>query len=341
MKKALFIGSLISKNDKNDGERIKTSLILESLKKILEVDSVNLTKNRAFHTIVFFFKLLFKQKKYDYLIISKDPHGANIIHKLIKLSRFPSEKTYYFEIGSYLYDGIKEGVFKKDIFIHNKLIVVETNTMKEELNSLGFSNVEVYPNFKPIYDIPFNQQKYPKDTLKLVFFSRVDELKGIYNLIDSVIKINDNCVKYTLDIYGKFQSQKDEDRIELITSKYDFIKYSGIMDIVGPDNYVELSRYDLHVFPSYFYAEGFPGTIIDFFFAGVPTLSSSFINSKDIFKDDDSFIFDIDNNDSLNEKLLYIYNNQSILPSARKNTFNRRNEYSVEEFERYIAKLFI
>ena len=95
MKKILYIGSLLTENDKNDGERIKTELIFQSLKKHFDVDAITLSSHRLINSLKFFFKLLFGKKRYDFLIISKDPHGANILHKIVKASGFPFEKTYY------------------------------------------------------------------------------------------------------------------------------------------------------------------------------------------------------------------------------------------------------
>ena len=99
-----------------------------------------------------------------------------------------------------------------------------------------------------------------------------------------------------------------------------------------------LSKYDLHLFPTRFYAEGFPGTLIDFFIAGVPTLSSTFVNSADILSEDDSFFFEINNKEDLISKLLYIYSNQNELLTKRAKTKDKRKDCSIEKFNLFLEK---
>lgn len=338
MKKILFIGSLITKQEKYDGERIKTSLILDSFKKCAEVTVINLSKNKVFSTLNIFLKALFGKKKYEYIVISKDSHGANIIEKILKLTRFPSNRVVYFEIGPFLYDRILSGSIKKETFINNKLIVVETNSMKEELMSLGFEKISVFPNFKPICRINFNEQKYPKEVLKLVFLSRIEEPKGIYDLIDCLSVLNKEKIRFTLDIFGRPQNKDDEDKILQLANQYSYINYLGMLEVGSKDSYERLSNYDLHVFPTK-YKEGFPGTLIDFFIAGVPTLSSRFARAHEILTDKDSIIYEQGNNDELFKKLDDIYYNQEKLIELRKNSFARREQYSVESFEEYLKEL--
>ena len=340
MKEVLMITCLNTSKEKFDGERIKCTLIYNSLKKYTDLDVINLSEHKIFNTLKMFFKSLFQKKKYEYVVISKDAHGANIIQKILKMGGYPSSKVVYFEIGPFLYDRILNGSIKKETFINDRLIVVETNSMKEELQSLGFERISVFPNFKPVCLIPFNEQRYPKDVLKLVFLSRIEEPKGIYDLIDCLILLNKEKIKFVLDVCGRPQSKEEKDKIESLSAKYDFINYKGAIEVGSEESYKMLSQYDLHVFPTK-YREGFPGTLIDFFIAGVPTLSSSFARAHEILSENDSIIFKQDNNKELIDKLNNIYINQEILLMLRKNSFLKRDQYSVENFERFLRKLIL
>ena len=338
MKQVLYIASLNTKKEKYDGERIKSTFICKILNEQTNTDIINLSTNKFFKTLKIFWVGLFKKKKYDYVIISKDPHGANIILKLLNFVMFPQEKIVYFEIGPFLYDRILNKSIKKETFARTKLIVVETLSMKEELLSIGFDNIDVFPNFKPIFNISVNHSVYPKDALNLVYLSRIEEQKGIYDLINCLKIINQDVVKFRLDIFGRPQSQEDEEKLNVLIKDCDYIKYFGKIDINCKESYEALSKYDLHVFPTK-YSEGFPGTIIDFFIAGVPTLASSFARANDILTKDDSILFEQFNNKDLINKLLYIYTNQHILTSLRKNSFKRKDEYSTDAFCKYLNRL--
>ncbi len=338
MKKSLMITCLNTSKEKFDGERIKCTLIYNSLKKYVDLDVINLSKNKIINTLGIFFKSLFGKKKYEYIFISKDSHGANIIQKILKLAHYPLNRVVYFEIGPFLYDRILDGSIKKETFLDNRLIVVETNSMKEELKSLGFERIDIFPNFKPICEIKFNEQTYPKGVLKLVYLSRIEEPKGIYDLIDCIVKLNSEKTRFVLDIYGRPQGKEDEERINSLSKKYDFINYLGLLQVDNKESYETLSKYDLHVFPTK-YREGFPGTLIDFFIAGVPTLSSSFARSHEILTSDDSVIYKQGDNNAMMDSLEDVYKNQYKLIELRKNSFARRKEFSVESFEDYLKNL--
>ena len=335
MKKLLYISCLNTSKEKFDGERIKCTLIYESLKKFVDLSVINLSKHKIISTLAIFFKGLFGRRKYQYIVISKDAHGANIIQKILRLARYPSNRIIYFEIGPFLYDRILNGSIKKETFIKDRLIVVETNSMKEELESLGFERISVFPNFKPICRIDFNEQVYPKDILHLVYLSRIEEPKGIYDLIDILILLNKDKVRFVLDVYGRPQNKDEEAKITELSNKYDFINFLGMMEVGSKESYETLSTYDLHVFPTK-YREGFPGSIIDFFIAGVPTLSASFARAYEILTDKDSIVYKQGDNKDLSNKLNYIYNNQNILKELRLNSFARRDMYSVETFDKYL-----
>lgn len=338
MTKILYISCLNTSKEKFDGERIKNTLIYDSLKKFVDLSLINLSKHKIINTLGIFFKTLLGKKKYEYVVISKDAHGANIIQKILKLSRYPLDRVIYFEIGPFLYDRILNGSIKKETFIKDRLIVVETSSMKKELESLGFERISVFPNFKPIIDVPFVEMNYPKESLDLVFLSRIEESKGIYDLIDCLVELNKDKIRFNLDVYGRPQSDPEEKRIRELEQKYSFVQYFGMMEVGSFESYRTLSRYDLHVFPTK-YREGFPGSIIDFFIAGVPTFSSSFARAHEILSNNDSIIYEQGNNNDLKDKLLDVYNNQSQLAKLRKNSYSLREKYSVEAFEVYLQNL--
>lgn len=336
--KILYLTCLISKKEKYDGERIKNTYIFNSLKQVAQVDTIDFTKSKYFNVLKTLWVGIFRKKKYDLFIISKDPHGANVIQRILNFAKVPSNKIVYFEIGPFLYDRILKGSIKKETFINDRLIVVETNSMKNELKSLGFENLDVFPNFKNICKVSFNEKQYPKNTLNLVYFSRIEEEKGIYDLIDCLKSINQQSLKFTLDVFGRPQNNTEEKRILDLCRQNSFVDYKGKLDLIDDKSYKVLSKYDLHVFPTK-YPEGFPGTLIDFFIVGVPTLASSFARANDILTKNDSIIFKQGDNNDLTNKLKDIYSNQSLLVELGKNSYQRKDEYSVNAFNMYLKKL--
>lgn len=334
MKKVLYIASINTNKEKFDGERIKSTLIYCSLKKNISTECINLSHHKIYNTLKLAAILCFKKKRYSEVYISKDPHGANIILKLLKLFKFPFSKIVYFEIGPFLFEMIQQRTIKHGFFEKIKYVVVETKSLETELSSIGFTNVLIFPNFKPLVNIDIFYSSYPKKILNLIYFSRIEEKKGIYDLIDVVKNINKSEQLIKLDIYGRFQSKNDKKKLLNVCDNYS-IKYCGALDMDDINSYHLISKYDLHVFPTK-YGEGFPGTLLDFFMAGVPTLSSTFARSADILTVKDSILFKQGDNNDLYDKIMTVYRNQNILVDLKKETFNRRNEFSVESFESFL-----
>lgn len=337
MKKILFIGSLNTKKLKYDGERVKSTIMFNVLRKNFETSLVNLSNHKIINTLRLFFIGLFCKNKYEKVVLSKDPHGANIIIKILRFTRFPLSKIYYFEIGPFLYDRIINGTIKKETFDDIK-IIVETKSMKPELESVGVKVYDIFPNFKHIIDVPFVEQKYPKKNLKLIYFSRIDEMKGVYDLMEVINELNKDNVLFDLDIFGIESYNYDGSRFKQLLASGNGITYKGKIDLSSEKEYTLLSTYDLHVFPTK-YPEGFPGTIIDFFIAGVPTLSSTFKRAYDILTKNDSFFFEKESNEDLKNALTYIYHHQDELIEKRRLSYKRREEFSVTNFEGYIKQL--
>lgn len=337
MNKILYIASLNTEKNKYDGERIKSTYIYDSLKRHTCVSLINFSNNRFFELAKLILKLIFYKSKYKKIIISKDPHGANIIYKILNFFGVNFSNVYYFEIGPFLFDRINNGSIKKETFFNNSTIVVETNSMKEDLESLGFKNLLVFPNFKIIPAKEYIIRKtYPQKILKLIYLSRIEEMKGIYDLVEVLKEINKKETKFTLDIFGMFMSKDDKDKLNELISNCKYIQYKGKIDLFEEENYSLLANYDLHVFPTK-YSEGFPGTIIDFFIVKVPTISSEFRSAYDILNNTNSYIFPKNDSKALKNVLIEIYDNQRTLNEKIANIPDAGSKYSIKSFDEFLS----
>lgn len=179
MRKVLFIGSLNTRKNHFDGERIKTTLIYECLLATgSKVTLVNLSKSKITQTLKLISLSVFFKKRFDSIIVSKDPRGGKIIEKILSFSRVPQDKILYFEIGPFLYQMLCDRDVKPELFSRNRHVIVETASMKRELEEFGFSNVLIFPNFKVRPRVEIEVKHYPKSVLRLVYFSRIEEERG-------------------------------------------------------------------------------------------------------------------------------------------------------------------
>ena len=78
--------------------------------------------------------------------------------------------------------------------------------------------------------------------------------------------------KAVLDIYGPIEDGYEEELQRYVDSSDGAVNYKGIVDY--NDSVSVLNNYYMLLFPTSFYGEGFPGTLIDAFSAGLPVIAT-------------------------------------------------------------------
>lgn len=342
-KRFLFIGSLPTKKYYFDGERNKSRDVLNALKNKYgkKCSIINLSLNQYIQVMKMIFLSMIL--KYDFIFVSKClVGGSKAIKYLLKFANKNNKRKIIFYLIGNGSSGFENKVIHYDYVGRVQHILVESQDVELELLSKKIATKElisIFPCLKPDYSIKPVAKQYPIKTLKLIYFSRVTELKGVMDAITAVSNINEKYKEnmFELDIAGGSGFDKNEqlflDNVKRIANQKSYINYLGLdLRIEGEESYKKLQAYDLHIFPSKFYQECAPGSIIDMFIAGVPTLSSNFPSAKYLMSKDDSFFFEMNNTDDLERQLLFIYNNQSILNKMRINSYKNSHLYSEERF---------
>ena len=205
-------------------------------------------------------------------------------------------------------------------------IYVETLTMQKALNEQGFHNVIIMKNCKKLRINSLISKNNTDSIVKLCTFSRVMRQKGIEDIVEALKVLNGDEVLYSLDIYGQIDNN-EIDWFNNLKSNFPFyINYCGCVDYhLSVDT---IKNYNLLVFPTKFYTEGIPGTIIDSFASGVPVLSSKWESFDDIIIDGVTGIgYEFDNVEDLIIKLKFIYNNINLLENMSMNCIKEAEQY--------------
>ena len=240
---------------------------------------------------------------------------------LLTLNIFKTKTLYYDVIGGWLADKLKENNSLRNRLGKFDGIWVETSSMRHNLIELGLNNVFILRNFKDLKPINNNEISQTfKEPFKLCMFSRVMAEKGVEDAILAVSKINKQYGRdvFLLDIYGPVDDSFSGCFDELLQMHQAYVKYNG--EASPQDSVKILKSYFALLFPTHFYTEGIPGTIIDSYCAGVPVVSAKWVNSADLIEDGKTgFVYEFGNFDEFVSVLCRIADNPKELISLKKN----------------------
>ena len=266
------------------GQEVKTCILTDALEakygKIYRVDT--LAKNSRF---LMPFQLVWAMMTCKDIIILPAHNGLVVLSKFLTLlNTIFDRRLHYSVIGGWLQDLLPEHPDVLKALHKFTSIYVETQTMMDALQKLGFTNVCVVPNCKPLSILKRGQMpKMYTEPYKLVTFSRVTEKKGIGTAADLVMKLNEKYDRevFTLDIYGPVDPGEDKGWFAEQQKHFTgAITYKGNVPF---NKSVEiLSGYFALLFPTQYYTEGIPGTIIDSYAAGVPVISARWKSYADV-----------------------------------------------------------
>ncbi len=289
MKKACVIGHFGFGHNLLNGQTVKTKIVSAELEKQLPGEVIKIDTHGGIKSLIKApFHIIKSLNKSRNVIIFPAHNGLRVHAPLLSLIRpfFKGRKLHYVVIGGWLAPFLKQKKMLTWCLKKFDGIYVETSTMKRALEELGLDNVVIMPNCKELQilspeELVFNST----EPYKLCTFSRVMKEKGIEDAVNAVKAVNENLgrVVYTLDIYGQIDTAQIEWFDELQKTFPDYVKYGGIVPF---DKSVDvLKEYFALLFPTHYYTEGIPGTIIDAYAAGIPVISVKWESFSDIIND--------------------------------------------------------
>lgn len=334
MKKVSVIGHFAFGLQYLDGQTIKTKNLTNELIKLYGRENViSFDTHGSLKTLlkspISVIKALKKSKN---VIMIPAHNGLRIFGRLLPFFKkfFKGRKIYYVVVGGWLSKKLEKNKSLKRALKKFDGIFVETYTLERELIKQGFTNVSVAFNFKDLTPVSKDELVWcDTSQLKLCTFSRVMEEKGIELAVDAVKAVNKKLgyEAYTLDIYGQVdESQKEW--FEILINKFDTsINYMGCVE--SSESVKVLKNYFALLFPTRFYTEGVPGTIIDAYAAGVPVISAKWESFADVVDDGITGIgYEFNNVLDLQQKLIDIAKEPSILNKLKTNCLGKSIFYT-------------
>ena len=152
------------------------------------------------------------------------------------------------------------------------LVLVEMKQMLQSLfESFPNARIEWFPNSRPLPPsseicLPCAQKSYKRIVFSLISHVRAE--KGIYEIAEAV-KLLDARDDFEVRLYGRLFSNVDISRVEVS----DKIKYYGEVEPIQVSEVLKST--DIVLLPSWYDGEGYPGTIIEAFAYGRPSIASN------------------------------------------------------------------
>ena len=277
-------------------------------------------------------QLLTYVRKSDIIIMLPAHNGVIIFSKLLLILKRKKAKVFYDVIGGWLPEKVQTEVALKKCLKKFDGIWVETSSMQKALGDQGLNNISIVPNFKNLNILKENELTYHNVIpFKLCTFSRVMKQKGIEDAINGVRTLNlkYNKTIYTLDIYGQIDDGYRENFESMQKEFPEYISYKGV---ASPNESVGvLKEYFALLFPTHYYTEGVPGTIIDSYSAGTPIITSLWVNSGDVFEENETgFGYEFNNYKDFLKKLENAYLQAEEFSKMKKNCLLWAKKYQAE-----------
>lgn len=327
MSQVLVLGYFGHNTNQLDGQTIKTRSLYQLL--CGYYSDVDFFDTQDFkYNAASFFKMLnkvFHAKNVCYLPAQ---NNLKFIFPIIFiLSKISKNNLIYIVIGGWLSDFLVKLPLHRWMLKRIKAIFPETQLMYEQLkNHYQISNIQVLPNFRISDFKPNVTRQTTRKQMRLVFMARINKMKGYDTIFNFAEYAHNKGLDVIVDFYGQINENDKTDFLKKVANNA-IVSYKGA--IMPEDIYQVLCRYDLLLLPTKYYTEGFPGSVLDAYIAGIPVVVTEWQHSHEFVIDGRTgyIVPFCDNQGDFNDKLTCLYFNREILAEMKNNAIEFSNRF--------------
>ncbi len=222
--------------------------------------------------------------------------------------------------------GIKKKIFYYLISKTTKGIVL-SESLKDNLTPFISENkIKVLPNFAEDYLVEGTGDK-SFEKLHIVYLSNLMEEKGIFDLLDALVLLEENNILYEAKIAGAIDHIQQEE----IKKRFSKLTHTSYIGIVKGDTKKELLHWgNSFVLPTYYKMEGQPISILEAMATGNAILTTRHAGIPDIVTEKNGRFFQKKNPESLYDTFVYYDTHKD----EHSKVSNYNKAYFIENFTR-------
>lgn len=214
-------------------------------------------------------------------------------------------------------------------------VYVETDSMLEKLSTYGISNARLFPNCRH-FDRDF-QREIVSRSLRLVFFSTINEKKGVYIILEALELLAAMDVEIAVDLWGPLDTEDNDAFLHAVKDSNVgrvLCEYKGVFDSVNGDVIELLGSYDCLLLPSLWESEGVPGVLVEAKGASLPAIVSKRFASIGLICDGEDGIVLEDASDAheLASRIMDIESDRSLLFNLQHGAYASRTHYEIDSY---------
>ena len=341
MKKILIIGAFGDGSPTTSGQIIRTRITYQELKahygerRVLTLNTSDVSSYHIrfplFNRIRFLFQFGLKLLRSKTVLIIVSENGMRMLYPILeKAAKWFGKRVLNSVVGGAVKPILKRYPQCRKAMKAFTINWVQLPGMIDELAAEGIFNAEVLPNSKPYTLISPDELDSPVfPPFRLCTFSRISKEKGTEDAIFAVRSLLEKGLPVTLDIYGQPDEKYRERFEELLRDLPKEIRYCG----VAPGDQADqlLRPYYLLLFPTTFDGEGFPGTLVDAFFAGLPVIATDWNHNGALLTHGKTgYLYDPNTPARLADLIEYAVEHPDEIISMRKACLEEAKKYSME-----------
>ncbi len=242
------------------------------------------------------------------------------------LSLLSRTELNYIQIGGWLHEYLQSKPLHVRLLSRISNIFAETELMTRNLERMyGFKNVTVLHNFRDTNLEP--AECHEAGALRCVFSARILRMKGIdiiFSMMDEAVR---RGARVSVDFYGPV-ADEDRDYFFENVGRFSAVAYRG--ELQPADITATLQRYDLMLLPTHYRTEGFPGTVLDAYMAGLPVLVTDWLHAREFVSDGETgYIVPFENGQAeFNVRVFRLLARPSELEAMKRSAYARSRLYT-------------